>query len=230
MMASFDLSLFILIVCYLKVQAWNYFTEGDAWHYTWFVPHDPKGLVGLFPTPSSFNDALLSFFEKHVPFHEKLGSAAPNPYFWAGNEHDALAPWLFNYGPNCTNTQYWTRRATHMHFSATPHGIPGNDDYGAMSSWVLFASLGFFPQAGSTRYLIGSPRVDRASLTLRRMGGKTSLLDIITYNNSPDNVFVAKLLVNGVELKEPFVERSVLVAGAKLEFFMQSEPTSGLCA
>lgn len=212
------------------VEAWNEFIEGDAWHYTYFVPHDPRGLVSLFPTPQAFDDSLAAFFDNHVKFHEKLGSAAPNPYFWAGNEHDSLAPWLFNYGPNCTRTQYWTRRVTHMHYSATAHGIPGNEDYGAMSSWVFFASIGLFPQSGSTRFLVGSPRLQKASLTLRQFGGTNSVLDIETYNNSEENVFVEKLLVNGVELTEPFIERSVLVAGAKLEFFMQSAPSSGLCA
>jgi putative alpha-1,2-mannosidase len=144
---------------------------------------------------------------------------------------------------------------THLSFSNTPHGIPGNEDYGAMASWVAFASLGtnvgvthlilqglvifygfyflgLFPQAGTTNYLIGSPRVDRASLKLKHFRGDYSSLDIVTYDNSAENVYVSRLLVNGVEHNTPFIDRSVLVAdgGCKLEFYMSSVPQSGLCS
>ena len=127
-----------------------------------------------------------------------------------------------------------------MHFSNTPHGIPGNEDYGAMASWISFAALGIFPRAGTTQFMIGSPRVERANLQLRHFSSssssgslqRTSLLQIITYNNGPENVFVEKLLVNGVEHNSPFIEREVLASleGAKLEFFMHSAPSSGLCS
>ena len=205
-------------------KSWNEFREGDALHWMWFVPHDVQGLISLFPSPAAFDQALSDFFVNHIPYHEKFNSAAPNPYYWAGNEHDFLASYLFNYGPNCTNTQYWSRLANQMHFSNTPHGIPGNEDYGSMATWLLFSSLGIFPNAGTSQFLVGSPRVQSAKLKLRHWNSDYSTLEIITYGNSAENVFVEKLLVNGVEYKQPFIERSVLAnpSGVKLEFYMHS--------
>lgn len=212
-------------------KTWKEFREGDALHWMWFVPHDVQGLISLFPSPQAFDEALTNFFVNHIPFHEKFNSALPNPYYWAGNEHDFLAPYLFNYGPNCTKSQYWSRKVNDMHFSNTPHGIPGNEDYGSMSTWLLFSSLGFFPNAGSSQFLIGSPRVQKASLKLRHWNSDYSTIEVVTYGNSAENVYVQKLLVNGVEHKQPFIDRSVLAnpAGVKLEFYMQSEAASNLC-
>lgn len=217
---------------------WADFTEGNALQWMWFVPHDPAGLVALFGSGKAYDSALASFFENHVFYAERDGNPIPNPYYWAGNEHDSFAAFMFSFGPNCTRTQYWSRRLTHMHFSNTGHGIPGNEDYGAMSSWLAFAALGLFPQAGTSRFVIGSPRVAEASLSLRgRRGGATSTLRIVAYNNSAENVFVDRLLVNGAYHESPFIDRSALAghgtgSGGEtvtLEFFMHSAPRSGLC-
>jgi putative alpha-1,2-mannosidase len=198
----------------------------------WSVSHDIVGFIKLFPSTQSFQGTLESFLANHVAYHEKFGSAAPNPYFWAGNEHDFLAPFLFNYGTDCTRTQYWTRRLTYMHYSNTPHGIPGNEDYGAMSTWLMFTTLGLFPQAGMSIFLLGSPRIASASIDLKRWDGHVSTLTIKTVNNSADNVYVQKLLVNGREWHSPSISRTQLMAknGVTLEFYMQAEPASGLCA
>jgi predicted alpha-1,2-mannosidase len=210
--------------------SWQYYREGNAMHYSWFVPHDPEGLMALYESPEAFDASLQSFLSNHVPYHEKFGSAVPNPYYWAGNEHDFLAPWLFNVGPNCINGQYWTRKLTYMHFSNTPHGIPGNDDYGSMSTWLLFGSLGIFPQAGTSRFFIGAPRVNTASIRLKHWNAPSTLLEIVTHNNSQENTYIEKLLVNGKEWTVPYIDRSVLTSSdVKLEFFMSSTPFSGLC-
>jgi putative alpha-1,2-mannosidase len=228
-------------------------SAGNSLHWTYFAPHDPHGLISLFKSPESFDAHLTEFMSKSADFITKWGTAAPNPYFWAGNEHDAFAPWLFNFGPNCTKTQYFTRQATHLWFSNTPGGVPGsredihicgwselncfvcwgvgNEDYGAMATWSAFASLGIFPQAGTMNFLIGSPRVERATLKLKDFRGAYSNLDIVTYDNSEDNVYVSRLLVNGQEYTSAIIDRSVLTApsGCKLEFYMSSVPASSLC-
>lgn len=241
--------------------AWQEYREGDALHWSWFVPHDVSGLIGLFvdsergvsdvdPLGLSFYQALEDFFVEHVKSHEKIGSALPNPYYWAGNEHGAFVAWMFSFGTfgqltatvgdrivggYCTRTQYWSRLLTSMHYSDIANGIPGNDDYGSMSSWLLFASLGLFPQAGTTNYVIGSPRVNEAFLKLDGHVSSSTVqrfVHIRTYNNSAENVFVDKLLINGVEHTSPFIDRSVLVqpGGCELEFFMTATESSGLCA
>ena len=120
---------------------------------------------------------------------------------------------------------------THQHFSNTPHGVPGNEDYGAMSSWLLFTSLGLFPQAGTTHFMLGSPRVQDASVRLNHLDGTSSVLQIVTLNNSAENVYVSSLRVNGQEYRSTVIERAVLAApeGCVLEFTMSAEPESTLC-
>ena len=213
-------------------DSWMHFIEGDTLHWSTFVVHDPTGLMAMYASPADFENHLESFFAEHVPYHEKFGSAVPNPYFWMGNEVDSFAVWLFNTeGVDCTRTQYWSRQLTHMHFSNTPHGVPGNEDYGAMASWLLFASLGLYPQAGTTNFYIGSPRVTDANLTVRHLDGSQSTISILTTNNSAENVYVDQLLVNGVEYNSGIIDRSVLTAkgGCVLQFSMSSSPSSGLC-
>ena len=103
---------------------------------------------------------------------------------------------------------------------------------GAMSSWLMLASIGLYPQAGTTNFLVGSPRVQSATLQLKHAYSASSTLKIITYNNSEDNVFVQKLLVNGKEHNTPIIDRSVLAAasGCVLEYYMSNVEFSGLCA
>ena len=223
------------------LSAWPYFLEGDALQWTWFVPHDIPGLIALFPTPNDFQSTLESFFENHYGPHNKYGSLLPNPYYWAGNEVDMMTPWYFNF-VDCRRTQYWTRTVVPMHFSNSPAGIPGNDDYGTMSAFLLFSALGLYPLASSTRYFIGSPSVSKMSVALsssplhnQRLSDSGSILEMIAYNNTEGNVYVEKLLINGIEYSDPFLEHSMLLGAkgrgaSKLEFYMSSTPYSGLCS
>ena len=95
----------------------------------------------------------------------------------------------------------------------------------------MFASLGIFPNAGTASFIIGSPRVSKASLVLKQWNGRPSKLEIIVHDNSDENLYIEKLLVNGNVWNSSFIDRSVLVAngGATLEFFMHSNKVSGLC-
>jgi putative alpha-1,2-mannosidase len=214
-------------------DAWTMYREGDALHWTTFVPHDPEGLQQLYGSKEAYLRSMDMFFEERFQSQSVLGNAAPNPYYWAGNEVDAFAVWMYSFGAygDCTRTQYWSRNITHEHYSNTAHGIPGNEDYGAMSTWLLFASLGVFPQAGTTNFVIGSPRVRSASLRLVHIDGSSSTLSIRTVDNSAENVYVGSLLVNGKEHRSPFIDRSVLAApgGCTLVFQMTAEPRSNLC-
>lgn len=218
--------------CPKSLKLWTYYVEGDAPQWTYFVPHDIEGLISLYPSPEDFLTDLESFFELHIPVNEKIGSLLPNPYYWAGNEVDMMTPFYFNY-VDCTRTQYWTRKILPMHFTNTPHGIPGNDDYGSMAAFVVFSSVGLYPLASTTTYFITSPSVTSATFNLPSIAGNTKegKLTIQTYNNTIDNVYIEKLLLNGVQYYSPFMEHEDLVqnGGATLEFFMTSESQSTLC-
>lgn len=209
----------------------DHYTEGNALHWTYFVPHDVEGLIDLFPSPEAFDAGLSEFFNRHLAFQKVYGNLLPNAYFWAGNEPTMLTPWMFDYGRQCEKTQFWTREITHKHFSSEASGIPGNDDYASMSTFLLFSSLGIYPVAGKDYFLLGSPRVKSSRLTIIHANGATSDLRIETHSNSRGNVYVQKLLVNGKEWDSTRVPTSVLKApdGCVLEFFMSSEPSSSLC-
>ena len=119
-----------------------------------------------------------------------------------------------------------------MHFTTLANGLPGNDDYGTLSAYVLFTSIGLYPQAATSRYFIGSPSISSISMSLTDVtGSENGRLTIKTYNNSDVNVYVDKLYVNEQLYMQPFIEHSLLVAdgGATLEFHMSDQPRSGLC-
>lgn len=123
-----------------------------------------------------------------------------------------------------------------MHFTDKPSGLPGNDDYGAMSSWLLFTSIGLFPHVGTTRYYIYSPSVSYATIKLIQADNMDIIkLSIKAYNNTDQNVFVDKLLINGKEHTLPYIEYNELMIhsnskdGIILEFFMSNIEKSQLC-
>ena len=107
------------------------YREGNAWIYTFFVPHDVQGLINLLGGRESFVAQLeRGFLDGHVVFD---------------NEPALHLPHLFSYAGKADKTSYWVRRVADQYFSDTPGGLPGNDDLGSMSSWYVFAALGLFP-------------------------------------------------------------------------------------
>jgi len=102
-------------------------------------------------------------------------------------------------------------------YSILPEGIPGNDDYGTLTAWYFFASMGFFPLAGSDIYIIGSPQFDK--LVINHSNG---VLTLISYNNTKENVFVDKIHLNGVLYNSRFLTHSQLMdRSISLEFWMK---------
>jgi putative alpha-1,2-mannosidase len=103
------------------------YIEGDAWHWRWFAPHDAEGLISLFESEDYFVEQLQEFFSRSEddPFN-----VLPNPYYWAGNEPDIFAVWLFNFAGRPDLTQQYARWNLDNKYSSQPDGLPGNDDYG----------------------------------------------------------------------------------------------------
>ena len=203
----------------------NRYVEGDAWHYRFFVPHNTSRLVELFGGPDVFSEELNKFFERAQPW---TTTVLPNPYYWAGNEHNLLSVWQFNYANRSDLTQKYSRWLVNHAYTNKPDGLPGNDDYGTMSAWYLFASLGFYPVSGSSTYLIGSPSFD--NITISRNGGACNL-SINVHNNSPTNLYVERVLLNGKILSTfPFIDHinhlkcSNNQSTIQLEFFMSPTP------
>jgi putative alpha-1,2-mannosidase len=148
----------------------------------------------------------------------------PNPYYWAGNEHDLFSVWQFHYANRSDLTQKHAHWLLDHVYTTKPDGIPVNDDYGAMSAWYILTSMGLYPLSGSSTYLLDSPAFDR--ITIRRNIGQC-LLTIIVHNNSPENIYVERVLLNGKILSTfPFIghidhlQCSIGLSSVQLHFFM----------
>ena len=115
----------------------------------------------LFGGRKAFVRELATFMDKTA---EHKGTALPNPFYWAGNEPDILAPWLFSLAGRPDLTAKYTRWVLDTYYVNAPRGIPGNDDYGTLSAWAVFGWLGFYPLAGTDTYILGSPRFPRVRL------------------------------------------------------------------
>ncbi|ETO27915.1 hypothetical protein RFI_09216 [Reticulomyxa filosa] len=142
----------------------------------------------------------------------------PNPFYWQGNEEDLFAPYQFAFiadGSYQYLTSMYVRKLLAAKFLNSPHGLPGNDDYGTMSGWAVFGYLGFYPRAGDGMYILGSPLF--SNVTIHRQRGD---IHILAYNNSLENMFVKLFKVNGIAQTLPFFNIKDVVNGGTLEFWM----------
>lgn len=140
------------------------FSEGTPWHYNFMVPHDAEGLAARMG-----KDMLVARAEQlftRAACGSPTPAFLPNPYYWASNEPVLFSSWIFSAVGDHERTARWTRWTTLMHYGDGPDGLPGNDDGGTMSAFYLFASLGFYPIAGTDRYVLGSPLFPRAMLAV----------------------------------------------------------------
>jgi predicted alpha-1,2-mannosidase len=142
------------------------FVEGSSWEYTWFVPHDIQGLRKLFGNDHAFINKLQTCFD--------------SSYFKLSNEPDMAYPWLFNYVKGEEwRTQKEVRKCIDTYFGTGPDGLPGNDDCGTLSAWLLFAMMGFYPDCpGSVNYQTALPAFDTIEITLDRKYYKRSKIII----------------------------------------------------
>jgi predicted alpha-1,2-mannosidase len=195
----------------------EYYTEGDAWHYTFFAPHDVAGLAQLFGSPTALTDKLNYAFEMNVAYAEF--DWAPGAYLWLGNEPSLFHPYIFAAAGRPDLTQKWIRWAMFHKYRDFPGGLPGNDDAGTMSAFYIFSALGFFPRAGSVQYVLGSPVFDGAVMHL-----PNGDLKITVVNNGPYNVYVQSATLNGQALTTPFFTHDQIANGGTLEFVMGPMP------
>eukprot|EP00118_Oscarella_pearsei_P026501 m.809 g.809 ORF g.809 m.809 type:complete len:745 (+) comp4904_c0_seq1:2-2236(+) len=196
------------------------YTEGNAAQWTWFVPHDTPGLIKLFG--GEFVDRLDQLIRKS---QGQTSNVLPNSYYWAGNEPDILAPYLFNFAGRPDLTQKYVRWLGDHRYSTKPSGVPGNDDFGTLSSWYVWSVLGLYPLSGTTLYFIGSPRVSEASIHL----AAGAQLWIFVKNAGNDNSSVDRVWVNGKPVdmaNHPFVDHGQIARGGNITFWMASAPST----
>ncbi|MCZ7680244.1 MAG: GH92 family glycosyl hydrolase [Sandaracinaceae bacterium] len=193
-----------------------YYTEGNAWQYLWYVPHDLAGLAELMGGREALLERLRSFFDES---RRERRMALPPVWYWHGNEPDLHAPFIFAELGEPAETARVSRWVARTMYGDGPTGLAGNDDGGTLSAWLVFASLGIFPITGRDDYLIGSPLVTRAELSI---DGGTFVID--APESSERAIYVREARSNGTVLSEPRVRHADLVAGGRLELDMHHEP------
>ncbi len=203
-------------------QEYDDYVETDAWQSSFSVPHDVQGLIELFGGDAPFIAKLDDLFtapsnvlDSRPDITGMVGQDAQ------GNEPSNHNPYLFSCAGAAWKTQYWVRKVAAL-YNNTSAGIPGNDDCGQLSSWFVFAALGFYPVNAATGvYVIGSPLVDRATIRNPATGAR---FVIIAENNSPENMFIQSAKLNGRELTRSWLTHAEIVSGGELRFRMSSKP------
>jgi putative alpha-1,2-mannosidase len=120
----------------------------------------------------------------------------PNPYYWAGNEHDLFSVWLFPFVNRSDLTQKYSRRIIDTQYGIDGAGLPGNDDYATMSAWLIWACLGFYPVPSTQNYVLGSPYINYARIDRRLRIDKIVPFRIRVNSNSHSHVYIKKVEFN----------------------------------
>ncbi len=204
------------------------YTEGNAWQYTWFVPHDVKGLIELMGGREGFIEKLDSLFEIKEAVRGKNSSADISGLigqYAHGNEPSHHIAYLYNYAGVPWKTQAMVRRILKEMYHNNPNGLSGNEDCGQMSAWYILSSMGFYPvnPAGGV-YVIGSPLFDRVSFN----PGSGRTFEIIVHNNSDKNVYIQSVKLNKETLKRSFIYHEEILEGGMLEITMGDQPNKEL--
>ncbi|MGI4820656.1 MAG: GH92 family glycosyl hydrolase [Janthinobacterium lividum] len=200
------------------------FTEGNAWQYTWLVPQDVEGLIGLLGGEKRFSQKLDSLFTVKG---DMGAEASPDisgliGMYAHGNEPGHHITYLYSYVGQPWKTAEKVRFITENFYTTKSDGIIGNEDVGQMSAWHVFSTLGFYPlNPANGTYIFGSPSVNQAIMTLA--GGKT--LTIEAKNNSSANKYIQRIALNGKPYTKSYITHQDLLQGGKLVFEMGDKPS-----
>lgn len=210
-----------------KLAGREYFTENNAYTYNWHVKHDLNGLFKLMGGIDSAEAKLDQLFREDLSLPKwKFWATQPDAsglvgQFVMGNEPSLHIPYLYNFLGSPWKTQKRIRMLMDTWFTDNVFGMPGDEDGGAMSAYVVFSMMGFFQVTpGIPVYTIASPSFEK--IEIRLPGGKT--FKIIARNNSKDNIYIQNAKINGKSLTRPFFTHQQLVSGGELELEMGGKP------
>ena len=207
------------------------FTEGNSWHYTWSVFHDPQGLIDLMGGKDGFNQMMDSVFNVPPLFdesyyggviHEIREMQIMNMGNYAhGNQPIQHMIYMYNYSAEPWKAQYWVREVMDKLYTPNPDGYCGDEDNGQTSAWYVFSALGFYPVCpGTDEYILGSPLFDKVTLNLHN-GNKVV---IESKGNNKANRYVSSMDVNGLDYTKNYLTHDTLMKGAKVNFQMSATP------
>jgi predicted alpha-1,2-mannosidase len=190
-----------------KYNRMPYITEGTPWQYTWYVPHDIKGLMSLMGGKDEFSLQLDKF---HA-----------SGQYWHGNEPGHQIPFLYNFCGHPWKTQKLVSSILDEEYSSQVGGLSGNDDAGQMSAWYVFATLGFYPVCPSVpEYIISGPKFDR--ITMNFDNGKKLVIE--SHGASSGKKYIQNVMLNGEKYDFNYLNHFDIIKGGKLVFEMDDKP------
>lgn len=209
------------------------FTEGNSWHYTWSVFHDPQGLINLmggkedfvsmldsvFSVPPIYDDSYYGF-----PIHEITEMTVMNMGNYAhGNQPIQHMIYLYDWAGQPWKAQYWLRETMNRMYTPQADGYCGDEDNGQTSAWYVFTALGFYPVCpGTNEYALGAPLFKKA--TLHMENGKTVMIN--APENSDKNRYVGKMTLNGTDYTKNYITYEDLLKGSTIHFQMTDKPNT----
>ena len=207
------------------------YCEGNAWHYSWSVFHDIRGLIDIMGGDEKITEKMDSVFtlpntvlpgtfgglvhEMREMMESNMGQYAHN------NQPIQHMPYIYTYAGHPEKTQYRVREIMRKLYSGTEKGFAGDEDQGAMSAWYIMSSLGFFSVCpGTDQYVFGSPQFSRITLNLEN--GRKFVIE--APGNSPENVYVQEVSLNGKKLDRNYITHAEIISGGKLEMVIGPTP------
>ena len=209
------------------------FTEGNSWHYTWSVFHDPQGLIDLMGGDDVFVEMLDSVFSVPPVFddsyygfviHEIREMTVMNMGNYAhGNQPIQHMIYLYDYAKQPWKAQYWLREVMNRMYTCAPDGYCGDEDNGQTSAWYVFSALGFYPVCPATdQYVIGAPLFKKA--VIHAETGKDVVIN--APENSDENIYIQDMKVNGTTYTKNYFTHSDLMNGAVIDVTMGNKPNT----
>lgn len=199
------------------------FTEGNAWQYFWYVPHNIQALMELTGGTKAFEQKLDTFFTSTYKSEQMNHNASGFVGQYAhGNEPSHHVAYLYNFAGQPWKTQKYVSHILNTLYNNTSSGYAGNDDCGQMSAWYVFSAMGFYPvNPADGRYIIGSPLLDEC--TLKLAGNKE--FRIRTIRKSPEDTYIQSVTLNGKKHKDFFITHQDIMNGGTMVFKMGKKPS-----
>jgi predicted alpha-1,2-mannosidase len=226
------------IAVFDPMKAWDGFQEGNAFQFTWYIPHDVAGLIDLMGK-DEFNQRLETMFENAQKSQFGGGTGEIHSFsgidkmYNHGNQPCLHDSWLFNYSGQPWQTQKWTRAICDEFYGTEPlrgYGVGQDEDQGQLGSWFVMAALGLFDVQGLTSenptMQFGSPKFEKVTIQLDSNYYSGKELIIETKNNSKQNVYIQSVQQNSEQLDNCWIDFKKLTQGGKLVFEMGSQPNT----
>ena len=198
------------------------YCEGNAWQYTWLVPHDVEGLVECFGSKEAFVNKLDSLFLANGDMGE---ASSPDisgliGQYAHGNEPSHHTVYLYTLVGQPWKTADRIKEILHIMYTDQPDGLSGNEDVGQMSAWYILSSFGFYQvEPAGGKFVFGYPNFDKVEITVP--AGK---FVIERENKGQQNNYIQGIVLNGTEYKKPWIEYADIMKGGELKFLMGDEP------